>query len=166
MRPRLALLAGPGVGVPAVIQQHEHHADAAGLADGQELVDAFVEALGPLAVRDVVEVHAQHVEADIGRPREFLVDRLGIERIGLPELELVDGGSRRVVAPDHPRLGCIPLGGLPGGPSLAGRGRAAQNQEQARGDEQITHGVKHRILLADFDQSFGRRAGHVADRVG
>ena len=155
VRPRLGLLAGLGAGVPAVIQQHEHRPNAVLVANRQELVDPFAESLGVLAVGNVVQIYAKDVKADSLGPGELLVDRLGIERICLPELKLVDRGSRRLVAPGQPGLGGVPLGRPLFGPSLACEGRNAQKKHHARGYDRIINVPKHRLLPAAMALEIG-----------
>ena len=55
-------------------------------------------------------------------PAELAVDRLGIERVGLPHFELVDRRAGEEVAADEPGLGVVPLVGLLGRPALGGVG--------------------------------------------
>ena len=48
-------------------------------------------------------------------PAEFFIDFGGIERIGLPHFELVDGIGRDEIAADNPGLASIPgTRGFPG----------------------------------------------------
>ena len=42
-------------------------------------------------------------------PAEFLIDAFGIEGVGLPHLEFVDGVRRDVVAADEPGLLGVPV---------------------------------------------------------
>ena len=54
---------------------------------------------------------------DVG-PAEFAVDRLGVERVGLPHLELVDRRAGQKIAAHEPRLLGVPIVGLLRGPAF------------------------------------------------
>ena len=104
----LGLRPGRGIGVPAVVEQHGHRADAAARGRGEEALEAPEEAGGVDGPGEVVEEHAHRVHAEPGGPRELPLDGREVERLRLPHLELVDRGARREVAPDDPGLPACP----------------------------------------------------------
>ena len=59
----------------------------------EEPVDPRAVAGGVLLPRQVVQEHPHRRHAEALGPAELLVDRGRIERVGLPHLELVDGGA-------------------------------------------------------------------------
>src|SRR5262249_41160400 len=93
---------------------------------------------------EVVQEDAHGVEADLLGPAQLAVNRLGVERVGLPHFELIDGGAGDEVAADEPGLLGVPGVGLVGGPArrdvvffLAGAdgpgGEEDETQEQPEG---------------------------------
>ena len=68
----------------------------------------------------IVQEHAHRRHPEAFGQAQFFVDPLRIERVGLPHLELVDGGRGNVVAADQPGLLGVPRCGLGFGPAAAG----------------------------------------------
>ena len=112
----IALLAELRVGIPAGIKKHKEDADVVFVGNGEECVDAVLETGGVLLPEKVVEKDAHGVEADGLGPAEFEINALGIERVGLPHFELVDGGGGDEVAANEPRLLSVPIVGALLGP--------------------------------------------------
>ena len=134
MRARLALFAKLRLWIPDAVQWHEHHANAVLVGDREELIDAAQKCFVILFPKQVVQVDTNTIEADVRGPAEFAVDCFRIERIGLPQLKLIDSRAGREVAADQPRLLRIPGVDLLDGPSLASGGVAA-NKERKDGDK-------------------------------
>ena len=63
VRPRRSLRPGPRLRIPTGIEEHQHHADAVAVGDRQKPVDPVEEAPGVGGVGNVVEEHANRVEA-------------------------------------------------------------------------------------------------------
>ncbi len=119
-RLRRRLLSGLRVVVPARVEEHEYGLDVVLVGDRQVVADALLEPGGVLLPRDVVQVDAHRVHPDPRGKAELAIDRLGIERVRLPHLELVDGRTRNEVRPDRPRLLAVPLVRLLGRPARLG----------------------------------------------
>jgi hypothetical protein len=67
------------------------------LGNVEVLMDALLEAGGVLRPQQVVQEDAHGVHAQTRGPAEFEVDALGVEGLGLPHGQLVDGRSRHEV---------------------------------------------------------------------
>ena len=76
-----------------------------------------------------MRVHAERLG-----PAQLAVDGGRVERVGLPHLELVDGGGRGEVAADEPRLGAVPLGRPRFRPAAGRRRRLLRGGGRLRGD--------------------------------
>ena len=124
-------------GVPTGFEKHEHRADVMAGRDGQELVDALLEADGVLLPEKVVEKDAHGVHAEGFGPGQFLIDFFGIEGGVLPHFQLVDGRSGSVIAADQPGLLGVPGVGFLFGP--ARRLRVRGDRAQAGGDKRCNH---------------------------
>ena len=116
--------------------QHESKSTNSGLilmlrGDVEEAIDPLAITVGVLLPRQVVQEHPHRRHAETFGPAELLVDRLRIEGVGLPHLELVDGGGRNVVAADQPRLLRVPVVGLGLGPPRRGRSRRHEREDTA-----------------------------------
>ena len=112
VRHGVRLLAQLGERSPTAVEQDEHGRDAVLVGNAEKPVDAFQETFTVLLPEHVVEVNADGVHADAGRPAELPVDRFRVKGVGLPHLELVDRGGWREVASHQPRLLVIPGVGL------------------------------------------------------
>jgi len=71
--------------------------------------NTVAEPLRILEPEKIVQEHPHRVESQVVRPTEFTTDRLRIETIRLPHLQLVDGGAGDKVAPHQPGLRGVPL---------------------------------------------------------
>ncbi len=78
------------------------------IRNGKELVDPLQEPFRIFLIRDVVQVHANHVESEPFGVPEFAIDRVGVEGVGLPHLQLVDGRAGDEIASDRPGTIHIP----------------------------------------------------------
>ena len=117
---RIGLLAQVsllGIPVASIGEEGDHGPDVVLLADIQELSQAILESRRIGFPHQVVQEDPHGVEPQVLRPAQFPVDRLGIERLGLPGFDLVDRRGRDVVASDRPGLGLVPLVGLLDGPA-------------------------------------------------
>ena len=119
---RPVLQAALRIGIPHAVEEHDHRPDVVLGGDLEKLVDALEEAVAILVPGKVVQENANRVEADRLGPAELAVDRLGIERVGLPHFELVDRRAGEEVAADEPGLGVVPLVGLVRRPAIGGVG--------------------------------------------
>jgi hypothetical protein len=120
VRLRRALRAELWMRIPHAVEQDEHHADTVAIGDLEELLDAPDERCRILLPEKIVQKDAHAVEAEAGCPSQLPVDRGRVERIGLPHLELVDGGARDEVGADQPTLLFLPRGGAFGRPPSLG----------------------------------------------
>ena len=118
------MLAQFRIRIPARIEQYKNRADLVPVRDVEECVDALLESGAVLFPQQVVQEHTHGVHAQTFGPSELTIDALGIERVSLPHLELVDGIGRKVVTADQPRLFGIPGIRRFGGPTLVGVLRA------------------------------------------
>src|ERR1700730_778733 len=84
----------------------------------QKSVNPRPETLGVLLPREIVQKNAHGVEANRFGPPEFKIDSLGVKRIRLPHLKLVDSGRRDVVAANPPGLLAVPIVGCFFSPAL------------------------------------------------
>ena len=105
------------VRLPAGIEENEERADVVFRGDGEEDVDSITKAFGILLPKEVVEEDAHGVHAEALGPAELEVDAFGIEGVGLPHFELIDGVGGNVVAADKPGLMSVPFVRLGFGPS-------------------------------------------------
>ena len=110
------------VGIPAGIEEHEDGLDVVLGGDGEEGVEALLEAFGVLLPELVLQEDAHGVHADGLRHAEFFVVELRVEGGGLKHFELVDGVGGNVVGADQPGLLRVPGVGLFGGPARPGAG--------------------------------------------
>ena len=78
------------------------------LSHVHELVDAGLEAVFISIPKHFMEIDAKCVETYALCISEFSVNDFGIEGLRLPELKLVDGIRRDIVAADRPLLCCPP----------------------------------------------------------
>ena len=106
------------VGLPAGVEEHEERADVVFRGDGEEGVEALLEAVGVLLPELVLEEDAHGVHADGFSEAELTVVDRGVEGLGLEHLEFVDGVGGDVVRADEPGLLCVPGVGLGFGPAL------------------------------------------------
>src|ERR1700693_1976759 len=84
----------------------------------QKSVNPLPETPGVLFPRKIVQKNAHGVEANGFGPAELKIDSLGIKRIRLPHLKLVDSGSGNIVAANQPELPGIPIVGSFFSPAL------------------------------------------------
>src|ERR1700737_2306970 len=77
----------------------------------QKRVDPRPQTVGVLLPGEIVEKNAHGVESNGFGPPQLKIDSLGVKRIRLPHLKLVDSGSRGVVAANQPGLPGIPVVG-------------------------------------------------------
>ena len=127
----IALLAQHGVGIPAAVEQDEQDANLVFGGDGQELVHPLEKARGVLLVGQVVQEDPHAVEAQVARPAEFAVDGGGIESLGLPHFQLVDGIVGQVIGAGHPAAVLPPFLGFFRRPAIASRGQGCSQKGQA-----------------------------------
>ena len=125
-------------------------------------------ALRVLLPGQVVQEHPHRRHPEALGPPEFLVNRGRVERVGLPHLELVDGGCRDVVAADEPRLRGVPLRGLLFGPASGGRSRLRETHDGAEGDQEgretsAVHAVSTRLRRYGILQSTPPRDNEIIE---
>ena len=111
------LRAELGVRVPAGVEEDKDGADVMACGDGQKSVDALREAFRVLLPEQVVQEDAHGVHADGFGPAEFAIDGGGVEGVGLPHFQLVDGGGGKEVGAHRPGLLGVPGVGLGFGPA-------------------------------------------------
>ena len=99
---RLRLFAEGKIGIPAVVEEHEHGFDAVFVRNGEIGFHASEESRGVLFPKQIVQKDAHNAHADRLRPAEFAVDCGGIKRFRLPHFQLIDRGARREVAAEPP----------------------------------------------------------------
>ena len=105
------------VGLPAGVEEDEQGADVVFGGDGEEGVEAALEAFGILGPELVLEEDAHGVHADGFAEAELFVVEGGVEGVGLEHFELVDGVGRDEVCADEPGLLGVPGVGLDLGPA-------------------------------------------------
>ena len=147
---RIVLLAEMRVGIPARIEEHEQRFDPMLRRDVEELIDPRLVPFGILLPWQVMQEHPHRRHTEPFGPAELLVDRVRIERVGLPHLELIDRGGWNVVAADQPWLPRIPLIGLRLGPPARGRLRQAGRADTA--DQQCDEETE-RVHAADLSMT-------------
>ena len=106
------------VRLPAGVEENEDGADVMARGDGEEGVEAMVEAVWVTGPELVLEEDAHGVHADGFSEAEFAVVDRGVECGGLKHFELVDGIGGNVVGADEPGLLRIPGVGLGFSPAL------------------------------------------------
>src|SRR5580698_2056395 len=110
------------VRIPARIEKDKHWPYVVTGCDGEEFVDAVLEALRILLPEQVVQKHAHRVHADALSPAQFAVNRSWIKSISLPHLQLINGSRWQKIRAHRPWLFLIPRIGLRLGPArLLGR---------------------------------------------
>jgi hypothetical protein len=108
--------------------------------DGEEGVEAALEAVGVLLPELVLQEDAHDVHADGFSVTEFAVVNGWIEGVGLEHLELVDGIRWDVVRADEPGLVGVPVVGLLLGPARTlGRGREGEGEQEYGEDGWALH---------------------------
>src|SRR2546429_5682980 len=75
----------------------------------QKLVDALLETISVLLPEQVMQEDAHRVHAEGFGPAKFLVDLFRIKSRLLPHFQLIDRRARNVIAPNKPRLLCVPF---------------------------------------------------------
>ncbi len=107
-----------GLGSQQESKRTKQRADVVLCGDGEEGVEALVEAFGVLLPELVLQEDAHGVHADGFAEAEFVVVERGVEGGGLEHLELVDGVGGDEVGADEPGLLCVPGVGCFFGPAL------------------------------------------------
>ena len=102
LRPGRGLRAQLQVGVPAGIEDDKRHLDVVLVRNGQKLVHPVEKALGILLPEQIVQKHADAVEAQSLCPAQFTVNRFRVERVRLPHFQIVLGGAGDEIAADQP----------------------------------------------------------------
>ena len=122
-----------GQRVPTGIEENEDGTDVVPIGDGEEAVEALLEAGGVLLPEQVVQEDAHRAHSQAFRPAQFLVDLSGIEGIRLPHFELIDRVGGDEIAADQPGLLLIPRLRLLLGPArfLREKRRPQQNRKNA-----------------------------------
>ncbi len=88
--------------VPDPVEEHRNHADPVPVGDGQHTIDTIEERVPVGFEEQVVQVDADDVHAEIGRPSQLPVDGLRVEGLVLPHLELIARRRGREVAAHKP----------------------------------------------------------------
>src|SRR6266576_2397958 len=160
----LALLAGLGKRVPNTVEQDEHHTELVFLRDAQEMFHAPEQTPVVLLPNQIMQKNADAREAEVMGPAEFAVNGIRIPSVGLPHFELVDGGAGREVAPDEPRLFCIPHVGLfrrpldPWRGAVARSGLATEERQEQQKRAKSFHGLEMIWSAIRFHRFFKRDA--------
>src|SRR6185369_8383436 len=112
LRPQL------GHRIPARIEKYQNRPDVMLVGDAQEYIDTLKESLLILLPEKVMQEDTHRVHAKALCPAQLAIDLLWVERFRLPHLQLVTGTCGDVVAPDQPRLLCVPTVCVISGPPL------------------------------------------------
>ena len=85
---------------------------------------------------------AHGVHADAFGPAKFAIDRDGVKGVGLPHFKLVDGGGRKKIRADRPRLLGVPRIGLCFRPALLGMNRGNEREQEGERKKQAVRLVQ------------------------
>ena len=100
-RSRLVLRAEFGQGVPAGIEQHQHRSDFVFGADGQKLVQPFGETGGVLPEKSCRKTRMVFIPMLSAMASSFQL--FGVEGVGLPHLQFIDGIGGGVIGTHEKR---------------------------------------------------------------
>src|SRR5205085_4647644 len=143
MGPGFTLLAEFRVRIPDRVKQNEQNPDMVLVRHLKELLQPVDETIRVLLPQKVVQKHSHRIHAEHLSPAKFAIDGSQIKCIGLPHLQLVNGGAGDVITSHQPGPIGIPLISLllrPGG--RTGSGRVCRSREQ---NQEYYDGLVHRM---------------------
>jgi hypothetical protein len=126
---RLRLLARPIAGLPTIIKKDKYNLMVVLGSYRQKGKHPIQKPHRIIEVGPDMQKHPNHVEAYELAVGELALDCFGVECVGLPHLELVDGRRRDEIYAGFPVLGVEPLPGFVGGPLCSGEGYCQEEEE-------------------------------------